>query len=88
VTAGPITAGVPDGQTLEPIYLLPGHTRQLRGATFDGTPGRIYTASLDGTVRTYRCRICGERDELEALAPARSSPPSATAEPPTFAQLS
>ena len=71
VTAGPATAGLLDARSGERQFLLDGHKAQVRGVTFDAAGRRIYTVSLDGTVRTYLCRICGGLAELEQLAKER-----------------
>jgi hypothetical protein len=42
---------------------LRGHTKPLVGAVFAGRDGRlIVTAAKDGTVRTWRCGLCGGVD--------------------------
>jgi len=68
VTAGPETAALLNAGSGRVVFLLDGHTDELRGATFDSTGRLIYTAGLDGTVRKYRCEICGDLKELEATA--------------------
>ena len=47
---------------------LRGDTDQLTSASFspDGSP--IVTASMDGTVRSYACALCGDLDILVAAA--------------------
>jgi WD40 repeat protein len=71
VTAGPKTAALLDAENGRLIFLLSGHKDQVRGATFDPAGRRIYTAGLDGSVRTYSCLICGGLKELEAIARKR-----------------
>jgi WD40 repeat protein len=72
VTAGPSTAGVGSVLTARRLLLLRGHLRPLIGAAFAGRNGRtIVTASKDGTIRVYRCEICGGIDELLLLAKRR-----------------
>jgi WD40 repeat protein len=71
VTAGPGKPGLWDASTGELIYLLQGHQDILLSAAFDPTSRRIVTGGRDGTVRTYRCTICGHLDELIPLARAR-----------------
>ncbi len=73
VTAGPQKVGLFDASTGELIYLLQGHDDLVFSAAFDSTSRRIFTGSRDGTVRTYRCTICGHLDELIPLAQARLS---------------
>ena len=70
VTAGPKTAA--SGTPLRPARVLPpGRPDRLTSATFDPSSGRIVTASEDGTVRAYRCDVCGGLDSLVALAKSR-----------------
>ena len=72
LTAGPSTAGVGPVSTGRRLLLLRGHTRPLIGAAFGGPDGRtIVTASKDGTIRAYRCNICGGINELLRLAQHR-----------------
>jgi hypothetical protein len=60
-----------DAETGKLNFLLYGHEDELRGAIFDAAGRRIYTAGLDGSVRTYKCEICGGLRELEATARER-----------------
>jgi hypothetical protein len=73
VTAGPSAAAVGSVATGRRVLLLnAGRTRPLVAAAFGGRDGRlIVTASKDGTIRTYRCDVCGGIDELVALAKRR-----------------
>jgi WD40 repeat protein len=72
VTAGPSTAGVGSASTRRRMFLLHGPTKPLIGAAFAGRNGQtIVTASKDGTIRVYRCEICGGIDELLLLAKRR-----------------
>ena len=72
VTAGPSTAGVGSVLTGRRLLLLRGHTRPLIGAAFAGPDGRtLVTASKDGTLRAYRCDICGGVRELILVAERR-----------------
>lgn len=50
---------------------LRGHDGTSTSAAFDPTGRTIVTGGVDGTVRTYTCRICGGLDELVALADKR-----------------
>ena len=63
-----------DARSGQLVYFLRGPTEKLTSATFDPSSGRIVTASEDGTVRTYRCDVCGGLDSLVALAKARLAP--------------
>lgn len=71
VTAGPGKPGIWDASNGDLIYLLQGHEDILLSAAFDSTSRRIVTGGRDGTVRTYRCTVCGHLDELIPLARAR-----------------
>ena len=73
VTAGPSSAGVGLVSSRKRVLSLSaGRTRPLVAAAFGGHDGRtIITASKDGTIRTYRCDLCGGIDELVALAKRR-----------------
>jgi WD40 repeat protein len=72
VTAGPSTAGVGQVSTGRRLLLLRGHSRPLIGAAFGGIDGgTIVTASKDGTIRVYRCEICGGIHELLELGSRR-----------------
>ena len=73
VTAGPATAQIWAARSKTPLlpFGLGGHTRPLTSAVFDSTGRTILTGSVDGTVRTYRCRLCVGVDELVPLAQAQ-----------------
>jgi WD40 repeat protein len=72
VTAGPSTAIVGEVGSERPTIRLDGPTEPLVGAGFAGANGRlIVAASTDGTIRQYRCDICGGLDDLLALARRR-----------------
>jgi WD40 repeat protein len=71
VTAGPENVGLWDAATGELIFRLQGHEDIVLSAAFDPTSRRIVTGGRDGTVRTHRCTICGQVDELVRLARAR-----------------
>jgi WD40 repeat protein len=60
-----------DLRTGEPVLRLQGHDGTSTAATFDPTGRLIVTGGADGTVRTYRCEICGRISDLLALADAR-----------------
>jgi WD40 repeat protein len=69
LTAGPSAAGVGPVSTARRLLLLRGHIRPLVGAAFGGRDGQtIVTASKDGTIRVYRCEICGGIDQLLVVA--------------------
>ena len=72
VTAGVASAGVWETSTGSPLPPLRGHRGPLTGAFF--TRGdRIVTTGSDGTVRTYRCLLCGSTEQVVALAKAREA---------------
>ena len=71
VTAGPTTAGLWDAATGQLVFFLRGDTARLTSATFGPSSTRIVTASEDGTVRAYRCDVCGDLASLIALAKSR-----------------
>ena len=71
VTAGPSTAGLWDVATGRLVTRLREHKGPITAARFTPDGKRIVTTGMDGTVRVYRCDICGTIPELEALAQAR-----------------
>ncbi|MFL6036974.1 MAG: hypothetical protein ACJ74I_18035 [Gaiellaceae bacterium] len=70
VTAGS-KAGIWNVRSGERLMFVRGHTEPLTSATFDRTGRTILTGGLDGTVRTYRCELCGNIEDLLALAKRR-----------------
>lgn len=72
VTAGPATAQLWRTGARDPLFPfgLGGHTRPLTSAVFADDSRTVLTAGRDGTVRTYRCLLCGRIPELLAQAPA------------------
>jgi WD40 repeat protein len=71
VTAGSSTAGLWDVKTGALVFYLRGHRGPATSATFDPTGLVIVTGGLDGTVRRYLCSVCGDLEELVALAEER-----------------
>jgi len=72
VTAGPDSAGLWDLSTVQRLLFLDyGHTGPLLAATFDGTGRRISTVGSDGSMRAYRCEVCGGMKDLLRLARTR-----------------
>jgi WD40 repeat protein len=71
VTAGPGSAGVWDMSTGRPLFFLNGHDRPLIAAAFSPHGWRIATGGRHGTVKTYDCLLCGNVDDLIAVARAR-----------------
>jgi WD40 repeat protein len=71
VTAGPVSAALWEVASGELVYYLRGHEGRVRTAFFVPGGHRVVTASDDGTVRTYRCDICGNLAVLVRLAERR-----------------
>jgi len=71
VTAGPGKAGVWDAASGALVYFLQGNEDILLSAAFDATSRVIVTGGRDGSVRTWRCDICGRVDELIRVGHAR-----------------
>ena len=71
VTAGPTTAGLWHADSGAFVTYLRGHTARLVGAGFTANGSGIATASVDGTVRAYRCDLCGSLEQLVGLADDR-----------------
>lgn len=53
------------------ISMPPAKGARLRSVAFTPDGRHVLTASLDGTVRTYSCELCGGLDELVTLAQQR-----------------
>jgi WD40 repeat protein len=83
VTAGPGTAGLWSAATGRLVTFLRGHQGKLLSAAFAPGGDAIATGGVDGTVRYWRCAICGGIAELVALADARLA---ATGRVPTLAE--
>ena len=71
VTAGPGTAGLWSATSGRLVYFLQGHEGKLLSVAFAPDGQQVATGGDDGTVRSYRCDICGGIDELIALADER-----------------
>ncbi len=73
VTIGPVSAQL--WQPGNPAWLLPlgigGVKKTLTSASFDPTSRIVLATSEDGTVRTYRCVLCGDLDQLLRVAHTR-----------------
>jgi WD40 repeat protein len=79
VTAGPLTAQLWQPGVSQPLFALGivGPTKKLTSASFDPTNRIVLATSADGTVRTYRCNLCGTLPELLRLAhPDRTLTPA------------
>ena len=70
VTAGPITAGLWSSAGGPCIYLLRGHEGKLLTVAFSPGSERIATGGEDGTVRVWRCTICGTAKDTRSLSPS------------------
>ena len=75
VTAGPARAGLweASASTLvdSRLYYLSGHQGALNAVAFAGPRWRIYSSGADGTVRRYRCRLCGGTGSFRQIAAAK-----------------
>jgi WD40 repeat protein len=70
VTAG-TKAGIWNVRTGLRLMFVRSHGEPLASATFDPTGHTILTGSINGAIRTYRCVLCGNLDDLLALAKGR-----------------
>lgn len=73
VTANPASAQLWQPGVADPLFPfgLGGHAKPLTSAVFGPDSRTVLTAGEDGTVRRYRCDICGGIDELLPLAERR-----------------
>jgi WD40 repeat protein len=71
VTAGSAHAGLWFVRTWERLTFLRGNTEPITSVGFDPTSRMVVTGSVDGSVRTYRCNLCGGLEQLLALATRR-----------------
>ena len=70
VTAA-LRAGLWDANEGTSIVRLKGHDGIVTAAAFDPSGSVIVTGGEDGTVRSYRCEVCGGLDDLVTLAERR-----------------
>ena len=70
VTAGPAAAGIWDVSTGRRLLAVNGHDA-LTAVALSPHGWRIAAGGLHGSVKTYDCRICGNIDDLVALARQR-----------------
>ena len=71
VTAGPSAAGIWLTRTGDLLYFIRGHKSAVRAVSFAPDNRRVLTAGADGTMRDYRCDLCGKLPALQKLAKAR-----------------
>ena len=71
VTSGRSAAGIWLTRTGDLLFFIRGHLRPLLAASFARDDRRMLTASVDGTMRDYRCDLCGKLSALQELANAR-----------------
>jgi WD40 repeat protein len=71
VTAGPTTAGLWLARTGQLLSFLRGPASTVTSAAFAPRGHRVVASSVDGTVRVFRCDVCGGLDQLRALARVR-----------------
>jgi WD40 repeat protein len=71
VTAGPAAAGIWDVSTGRRLLAVNGLDHPLTAVALSPHGWRIVAGGLHGSVKTYDCRICGNIDDLVALARER-----------------
>jgi WD40 repeat protein len=74
VTAGPISAALWQTGSGHPYFFLRGGDTKLQsltGVSFSPDGQLVLSASKDGSVRLYRCEVCGNLNRLLALAEHR-----------------
>jgi WD40 repeat protein len=71
VTAGTISARVWDARQGTELLLLLGPTKPVHAVLFTANGATIVTAGRDGTIRTYRCLVCGSLPGLVRTGEAR-----------------
>ena len=70
-TAGPISAGLWPMSTGRLLFYLRGDTKLLTSVSFSPDGRTILSSSLDGTVRTYTCKLCRDLAGLVQIAELR-----------------
>ena len=70
-TAGPRSVGLWRADTGELVRLLYGPRGPYTAVAFGEDSKTIVAVAGDGVVTTYDCRICGDTDDLLALAEER-----------------
>jgi WD40 repeat protein len=71
VTSGPVTAGLWQRNGNRPYFYLRGDTSALTSVSFSPDGRLVLSSSSDGSVRLYRCEVCGNVDALVRLATRR-----------------
>jgi WD40 repeat protein len=72
VTAGPISAGLWQSDSDHPFFYLRGDKAGgLTSVAFSPDGHLVLSSSRDGSVRLYRCEVCGDLKALIALAEHR-----------------
>jgi WD40 repeat protein len=71
VTGGRTSAGLWSMATGRDPVFLRGHTKLLTSVSFSPDGRTILSSSLDGTVRTYACKLCRDLAGLVQIAELR-----------------
>ena len=71
LATGTLRASLWDVADGEIVLQLQGHEGSVTAVAFDPTGHTIVTGGEDGTVRTYRCDLCRDVDDLAAIAQLR-----------------
>lgn len=71
VTAGPISAGLWRTGADRPFFYLRRYTRGLTAVSFSPDGRLVLSSSKDGSVRLYRCELCGDLNALIGIATRR-----------------
>jgi WD40 repeat protein len=71
VTAGPSSTRIWQVADWQPLTYLYGPTSHPTAAAFGPDSRMVFTREENGTVRRYVCELCGDLDELTALARSR-----------------
>jgi WD40 repeat protein len=74
VVTSTVRANIWDAQDWTNLMRLKGHDGPVTAVAFSRDGRTVFTGGADGTVRTYRCELCGGLDELLAIADGRLGP--------------